>query len=346
MKVSHSTDLVMQFAAYEAISGRFREIEPEHLLMAILKLAELPTKEAEKLVFGERAVRQLQEEIEAIRAELVRRSVESAQSRRELRATLGLGDSRHRGGTIHRSASSRAVFDEAARLADEAGNEALSAEYLLEALLLSPTMPIQQVLGQAVGAKKIEQPDALLLSKYGIDLSEFAKESKLPQVSGRQAEAEALIEVVGQANRRSVLLINGSDEVVQSVAFAAAQALKERDRRTDRFNKRIIQVMDLEPWKKLQEETLGRLGELFAEASSLENVVLLVPALRRADSADITGKWAHLLQRTLAKGSIQLIFRVDPATYQDVIHKNSAWKRLAHIMWIQDEVGDQIPQEL
>ena len=48
MKIAASIELVMQLAAQEATSGRFKEIEPPHIVAAILKFAELPGGEVER----------------------------------------------------------------------------------------------------------------------------------------------------------------------------------------------------------------------------------------------------------------------------------------------------------
>lgn len=52
MNTSASIGLVVQFAAYEAVAGQFHAVEPEHLLMGILRLVELPLDQAVKLAPG------------------------------------------------------------------------------------------------------------------------------------------------------------------------------------------------------------------------------------------------------------------------------------------------------
>ena len=55
MKVSASVEMVMQLAGQEAIAAEFKEIEPEHLLAALLKFSELPTEEMDKIAPGSTA---------------------------------------------------------------------------------------------------------------------------------------------------------------------------------------------------------------------------------------------------------------------------------------------------
>lgn len=147
MRFSASIELIMQFATYEAMAARFREVEPEHMLMALLKLPELPTEGAEKLARDPSAGKQVTEDVSAVCKELSRRSIDCKNARHELRTEMGRGNSPSHNGVIHRSMASRQIFDVAVRLADGAGKESVTAEYLFEALMIAPTQVIEHVLG-------------------------------------------------------------------------------------------------------------------------------------------------------------------------------------------------------
>ena len=107
MKVSASIELVVQLAGQEAIAGRHKEIEPEHVCLALLKLAELPVEEADKIAPGSSAARELAAEVGAVREELQVRGVDTTEIRRRLRRTLGRGRNAYEGGPMHRSPAGR-----------------------------------------------------------------------------------------------------------------------------------------------------------------------------------------------------------------------------------------------
>lgn len=107
MKISTSIELVIQLASYEAMAGQFGEIEPEHLLAAILEFSELPVNKMDQLAPGAVSVKQLTAEIDAVKKELAARSIDSIQIRRKLRAQKGRGVGAPPGGQMHRSQESR-----------------------------------------------------------------------------------------------------------------------------------------------------------------------------------------------------------------------------------------------
>jgi ATP-dependent Clp protease ATP-binding subunit ClpC len=345
MKISASIELVMQFATYEAVAGQFREVEPEHMLMALLKFPELPVEEMEKLAPGAGA-KQIAKEVDTVCKELSRRVIGSKKARRELRARMGRGNSPFSGGRIHRSAAGRQIFDVAGKLADDAGSEAIAAGHILEALMIAPTRLIEQVLGDAVGAKVRERKDTPLLNEYGKDLTQLATEGKLPPVSGRIAECKALVEALKQSDRRSVLLISDNDQVVESIVFAAARAIGNENWVEDLKGRRIIDVTGIRPSGQWDRQTRERFGKILTEAAAVEDIILFVPPIEVTAGTDTPDEWFDFLQKTLSKGSIQCICRTTSEAYRNWIQKNTIWKRLASAIWIHDEIEDEVPWEL
>ena len=229
MKVSASVELAMQWAMQEAIAAEFKEIVPEHLLIAILRVSELPTGHMDRLAPETDVAKRLVADVEAVGNELARRSIDSARLRRSLRLFLGKGGVAYDGGPLHRSPASRDVFDSAARLAASEGAETLTIAFLLEALLAAPTMAIRKVLDEAAGPARSERIEAPLLSKHGLDLTQMAADGRLPAVQGRQAECRALLRALEDDTRRVVLLVSEKMESARSVVVAAVQALRRHE---------------------------------------------------------------------------------------------------------------------
>lgn len=346
MKASASIELVMQIATYEAVAAKFREVEPEHLLMALLKFAELPIEEMGKLAAGGVAAKHVGREVSAVGKELTRRSVESTKIRRELRVKMGRGNSPFSGGVVHRSVASRQIFDVAGKLADDTGSDAVTAEHILEALMRAPTRLIEQVLGNAVGVKVEERKDTPLLDEYGKDLTKLVAEGRLPPVSNRTAECKAVVEALKQPDRRCVLLISDNDQVVESVVFAVAHAIGKKNFAGDLKDQRIIDVTNFPPIWKWDKNNWEQFRRLIAEGASAENVILFVPPVQNPPGLDVDDEWSGLLKKTLAKTSTQCVCRVEPATYKNCIKKDFGWKQFANVIWIHDEIKDEVPREL
>ena len=159
MRLSPSSELVHQLAAREAIAGRFKEIEPDHFCLALMKFSELPLDEMEKMGQGGGIARVLANEVKSLREEFESRAVDVKRMRRDLRERLGKGDSTYDGGQLHRSQASRDMFKVAEGFAQHAGSETLTAVHFLEALLTAPTKAMRDVLGDAVRTRPKEVPE-------------------------------------------------------------------------------------------------------------------------------------------------------------------------------------------
>ncbi len=155
MRVSASTELICQLAAREAIGGHFGEIEPDHFCLALMKFSEFPVGEIEKMGPGGGIGTTLANEVKSLQEEFESRGVDVKRMRRKLRGHLGKGESWYEGGQLHRSHESRKMFKLAEGFAQHTGDETLTAGHLLEAILVSPTKAMEEVLGDAVRTRPL-----------------------------------------------------------------------------------------------------------------------------------------------------------------------------------------------
>ena len=346
MKVCASVELVMQLAGQEAIAAEFKEIEPEHCLAAIFKLAELPVEDVDKLAPGAEVARQLAAEVRAVREELAGRSIDSTRARRKLREKLGKGKCPYDGGQMHRSPASREIFDAAGRLADDAGGETLMATHLLEAMLAKPTPAMKQVLGGAAFEKVVKPSNTPLLDEHGRDLTRMAAGGELPPVPDRQAECKALMRVLAQGDGKSVFLISGIDAAAMSIVTEAAHAISRKDCPASLKSKRIVDITALKPVGKKAVETMERLEKLLAEAAGAKDVVLVVPAIDDVAGANSSGKWLDLLKDVCTRRSVPCICRLAPAVHEAKMAKDQTWRRIVQVLWIKESPDKEVPSEL
>jgi ATP-dependent Clp protease ATP-binding subunit ClpC len=343
MKVSASIELIWQLAGQEAIAGKFKSIEPEHFCMALLKFSELPVEEVDKIASGAEVARELAAEVNAVRDELENRSIDSTRTRRALRGQLGNGGSPYGGGRMHRSQASRDLIDAAARLANDAGSETLVASHVLEALLALPTPAIKQVLGEGAGRKVSGSSKTPLLDEYGKDLMRMAADGELSTAPDRKTEGKSLVQVLTQTDGRSVLLLTDSDKDARSVVVATVNMAAGPNRPKDMKGKRIVDVTSVKPSKRNADEAWIRLENLLEEAATVKDIILHVPAIQDDEKDRM---WVDLLKAALTRGDVQCICRFDPNAFDHLIKKDPEWKRLAHVMRIQETTIGEIPWEL
>jgi len=354
MKISISSDLVWKIAVREAAAGEFKEIEPEHFCMAVLKFAELSGKGVEEACAEAELVQLIAGEAQLVLEGLQKCGIESTSARRKLRNQLGKGDTPHKGGTIHRSASSRALFESAAKLASESASDTVTPLHLLTALVESPTPAIVQ----AILGKTPEPPPRAalpLLDKHGHDLLKQVAEGKIQLKPGIEAQSKAVLQALQQKNRKSILLVSDSDDHVADLAAALAGAIAAKDAPDGLNGRRLMDISEnirhnLPKAKRNSsaEESaeLDRMRLLLAEAASHQEVILLLPAVEADPKQAGGGQWTSLLRDTLANGRVQFICRVAPTVLAENLRKDAVWKRKAQVIWLESIAQASMPREL
>src|SRR5437588_6549994 len=111
MEVSVIFDLVRQVAQQEAQVARFGEIQPEHFMMARLKLAELPADVVQQICVDTTVVSELALTVQSLRKAFVEQSIQSTLARRQLREVMGYGNAVISGRGLPRSPESRELFE-------------------------------------------------------------------------------------------------------------------------------------------------------------------------------------------------------------------------------------------
>jgi ATP-dependent Clp protease ATP-binding subunit ClpA len=336
MKASPSIPLIMQLAGREATAAEFDEIEPEHLLQALLKFAELDAKEAESLVEEYPETSSLKAELETLRQELERFSIHSTRLRRKLRRSLGYGDRPYTGGGIHRSRAARQIFDSAVKLAAGEGKRLFTAGFLLRALLESPT----DLIAQMVGAQRPDHEAAAeiaLFSQHGELLS--GKASGLAKTRNKpRPEAKALIRGLSQKGSRCVVLVGEEDQTVRETAIQLAVAIAEQHC-PSALKGKLVYCLSVLP---INAEALKTWERLFAVAKH-KSVIVFLPCIRNAWSEAVLTFWLEMVKQTFWDGLSQCVMRVEPEAYKRL---TDSFKRFARTMWLPDGVQTKLPTEL
>jgi ATP-dependent Clp protease ATP-binding subunit ClpC len=341
--MSTSIELVMQVAGQEAVAGRFDEFRPEHLLLALLKLAEIPILELGGLAPGAEVIQQVAAEVQVVRRELATRGIDSTQARRRLRAELGRGACENVPRPMHRSEATRKIFDEAAKLAHAERSPVITVLHLLIALLANPTTAMVKVLGGGAFQKGAGQGKSPLLDRYGKDLTLLAKEGKLQDVQGREADTKALLWFLASTGRSAALLITDLHEVARDVVIAAAAAISGGKAEAGLKDYRILDISDT-----CQPDTPGGLANLQAmleEAAASSNIVLFVPAVD-AHAERKPNERVNLLRAGIEKRRAKIICRASAEAYSALLAPDTAWRRLTQPIWLRERVDDTMPQEL
>lgn len=138
MNISPSIKILHALATHEAIRRRHGFIEQEHIMLALLRLAQLAPAEVGELGLEGGGLAEVSAEFAELSAEFARRGHAVVSASLRLGELLGQGEVEYRGGQMHRSPECRRLFERATQLARTA-RRTLRSRQFLEALLAEPT---------------------------------------------------------------------------------------------------------------------------------------------------------------------------------------------------------------
>lgn|ERR1043166_1321562 len=330
----------MQLAGQEAASAEFKEIEPEHLLEAVLKFSELDPKQVASLAADDSASAAVQAELAVLRRELEQFSIDTTRLRRKLRKALGRGTVPFAGGQIHRSTASREVFDLAATRARTNGCDQLTVPFLLKALLESPTDLIQKTFGKTGETPLSTAPECPLLNQHGKLLSGESSGSDTNPPKPL-ASVKALVQALSSKGCRCVFLVTQSDHLACDVIVQMAHTITVSPDSPAGRGKSVYSLASL----PINMGALKVWGRLFEEARN-QKVILFLPAIDGQSERDLWPRWLETVKRAIADSAFQCITRVTPSAYETFIERDPALKRVSRLIWLQESGKNSLPDEL
>ena len=345
MKLSATLDIIWQLAAQEAVNAAFAAIEPEHLLEAVLKFAELSPAAFRQAGIAAELAQPLADDVLRVQAELESRRIDSRRARRGLRARLGRGNQPPAGPVeIHRSPASRERFAAARDLARQQGQADIGATHLLTALLASPTPVMIAVLGEeTLDAKPAELLNPGQETVAGPDLVPLAAAGQIPSHPNRQPECTALLQLWGQPRTRCVLLIGAAAAIAATVA-ELAHLLSARPAEALPPWRRLV---DLRAWPAEQPDQYPeRLSELLGQAAGQEDLILVLPAIRDKPDSAVQQTYRTVLDHALRAQPPRCLCPVEPAAWRRWLDKDMNWQRLTQAMWLRSVTATGLPSQL
>ena len=276
---------------------------------------------------------------------LARAGADPSQVRAALDAALGRLPRVAGGGELYLAPELAASFDEAEQVARAWGDGFIAADALLvalrrkagEALAPLPTAAaLEAAAKEARQGRSVESRSAdaafEALERYGIDLTQRARDGNLDPVIGRDEEIRRAIQILLRRTKNNPVLIGEPGVGKTAIAEGLAQRIVKRDVPSSLQGKRIIQLDmgSLLAGAKYRGEFEERLKGVIQETvQSKGEVVLFIDELHTivgAGKAEGAVDAGNMLKPPLARGELRMIGATTLEEYRQ-IEKDAALER-------------------
>ena len=255
------------------------------------------------------------------------------------------------------SNKTKEVFDKAQKEADDLGDEYISSEHVLLAILQVPSESsellkesgaqknqILKVLKEVRGTQKVNDPNAesryQALKKYTLNLNELAEKNKLDPVIGRDQEIRRVMQILSRRTKNNPVLIGEPGVGKTAIAEGMALRIVHGDVPEGLKTKQIV-ALDMgallagtkfrgefeERLKAVVKEVIDSDGELIL---FIDEIHTLVGAGATEGSMDA----ANILKPSLARGELHAIGATTLTEYRKYIEKDKALERRLQTVFV------------
>lgn len=263
------------------------------------------------------------------------------------------------GGEPMLSRESNAVFQKAADYATKMGDQFVSLEHLLLALVSEKSVASQLLKAQGVSEKQLQQAINELrkgekvtsqsaeetyqaLSKYSINLTERARTGKLDPVIGRDEEIRRVLQILSRRTKNNPILIGepgtGKTAIVEGLAHRIVRGDVPENLKTKQIFS--LDMGALIAGAKFQGEFEERLKAVINEVVKAEGEIILfideIHTLVGAGKTSGAMDAANILKPALARGELRAIGATTLDEYQKYFEKDKALERRFQIVMVDE----------
>ena len=345
MIITQNLNKVLIYAQDEAERLQSKEIQPEHMLLAILRLIECsaydlllraqfkPDEAKEPLEEAVRGTEALEEPVEhSPQVERIMRI--AAAISREYKADA-VGTTHLLMAIVREQLNPAAAYLENKwgltfnKLVDLYGQPHYSTELPMDGN--EQMGDVNDEDWQAANNPKGKNGKTRALDKYGHDLTRQAEQGLLDPVVGREVEIERVIQILSRRKKNNPILIGepgvGKSAIVEGLALRI-----QNDESGALKGKRIItlDIASMVAGTTYRGQFEERMKQVITELQENKNIILFVDEIHTligAGNASGSLDAANILKPALARGEVQCIGATTTAEYAKTIEKDGALER-------------------
>ena len=180
--------------------------------------------------------------------------------------------------------------------------------------------------------KKPKEKKKRILDVYGTNLTIKAKNNRLDNVVGRDAEINRVIQILNRRTKNNPCLIGEPGVGKTAIAQGLAIRIANRNVPAKLLNKEVylLDMTAVVAGTQFRGQFEGRMKAIVDECKSLGNIILVIDEIHNiigAGDSESSMSAANILKPSLANGEIQIIGTTTIREYRKYIEKDSALER-------------------
>ena len=177
-----------------------------------------------------------------------------------------------------------------------------------------------------------EKSENSILDRFGVDLTELARQGKIDAVIGRVRETERVVQILARRKKNNPVLVGEAGVGKSAIVEGLALRIVEGSVPHTIADKRIfsLDVASLVAGTKFRGEFEERLGQVVDELRERGDTILFVDEIHTIVGAGATQgslDTANILKPALARGEVQVIGATTMDEYRENIERDSALER-------------------